>query len=104
MRPVPRYRILCRCSKVFYDPSRARRLCPSCRAERYQNRLANNRSPKIKTPVRRGALRVPIEFAQDFVLALPEMRREYLRQISHDPQMPRHYSGINLGELPSFRK
>jgi predicted nucleic acid-binding Zn-ribbon protein len=97
-------RMRCACGRVFEAKSRNSKQCPRCRENKYQARLQDKRTRKVKMAVRYQAPRRPIEFAQDFLLALPELRREYLRQTANT-DMPNHrYESVNLGELPSFRK
>lgn len=96
------------CQKRFSAPSRMRRTCDECKRANYQRRVEEKRTEqpwrwtngRLTRPRRKGKPK-PVQLPTDFLLALPEMRRELERQCQDFGVMRRDFGAADLLELPA---
>jgi hypothetical protein len=91
----------CGCGVRFTAPDRIPRLSADCKKRIYEERKAAMRARGAGSRPQHKPRQVAIEFRQDFLLALPEMRREFKRACTGDLPLL-NVEGTDMLALPDF--
>jgi hypothetical protein len=92
----------CECGARFTAPNRLRRLCVDCKQLRLEARLETMRSRGAGSRPPRPPRKAPFTLRTDFLLALPELRRELERALTVFDPLP-HIEGSDPLDLGTRR-
>lgn len=94
----------CACGAKFTAPTRHRRDCADCKRRKHEQKLAAKRRDRPGCRHRHVARQAEVAFRSDFLLALPEMRRELARVCQTGTRMRQDIYGEPADELPGRRR